>query len=156
MGTRCRALIAGLLLTMVCQSVLPCGCAMCGLPAKLCTTESTCEKTCSCLCHCHCGHEHDDAAQDSETAFSEIRQIHHDHEDSCPPRPDSTCRQHVVYVSAPSPELQLLLGVSFDIGEINPLIADDAAVFRGFLTSAGGGFSPGASSLLTRGVRLQV
>lgn len=155
MGKRLRRLMAGLLLlTVMFQSALPCGCAKCGIGMVRSDATCGCPACDGEQCQDH-HHESDTAGCDST---SQVACCHcpHEPQNSCPDSSQSTCRRLVVIISGSGSELQLAVRGATAFGW-QPVFFPDASVnLQHFLPCAERGFCTFESPQLTGCIRLQV
>ncbi|GIX05087.1 MAG: hypothetical protein KatS3mg114_0956 [Planctomycetaceae bacterium] len=150
---RCRALIAWLLLlTVLGQSVVPCGCAQCGLAGNSCDDECLDERGGPTACR----HVHKNGAHD--TGVSELAARRHSRGQDTPgPAPsESPCRKLAAFISTEGSSVRMAVGEVRDVGAFVPF-AQDIDVHHGrcsaLIVLDLGPFEP---PRLARGVRLQV
>lgn len=155
MSTRRRSLMAGLLLlTIICQSALPCRCAKCGIGMEL--SAATCgSQACDgdqCQAHLH----QSDSADFNSASQAACCHCPHEPQDSCPNSSESTCRRLVVMFSGSGSELQLAVSGVVGFGW-QPVFFMDASVnLKHFLTCTEKVFRAFEFSRLIGCFRLQV
>lgn len=143
-----------LLLTVLCQSALPCGCAKCGIGMERSSVACGWEACGGDQCQAH-HHQCDTGCCDSASQAA-CCHCPHEPQDSCPDSHESTCRRLIVIVSGSGSELRLATtgAIAFDR---QPVFFTDASLnLQHFLTYAERDFCTFESSLLARCVRLQV
>ena len=84
-----------LLLTLLCQSVLPCGCARCGVG-----TASSAECSTSVRGGSRCSHAHGSAACDKTGASQRIGQLTHESQSPDPAPCETPCRRQIAFISS--------------------------------------------------------
>lgn len=154
-GKRLRSLMAGLLLlTVMCQSALPCGCAKCGIGTVRSAAACGCPACDGDQCQDH--HHENDTVGCNSASQADCCPCPHEPQGSCPDSQESTCRRLVVFLSGSGSELQLAVSGTIAFGWQPVFFTDASVTLQHFLTRAERDFCTFESPQLTGCVRLQV
>lgn len=148
--TRCRRLIAWtLLLTVLCQSALPCDCAQCGYAGESCCDERLHEQSRSSCCH-------DRPKRVHGALVSRLTADPQSHGSRTPAPNDSPCRRLVTSASAEGSSLRVPLGEAHRTWAFIPAASIVDVRCHGYTVLRSRDLGPRDPSWLARTVRLQV
>ena len=155
-GKRLRRVMAGLLLlTVMCQSVLPCDCARCDIGMVRSAAACGCT-TCNNGGQWQDHHHQSDTADCNSASQAACCHFPHEPQDSCPDSSESTCRWLVVIVSGSRSELQPAISGTIAFSWQPVFFTESSVTLQHFLTRAERDFCTFESPQLTGCVRLQV
>lgn len=143
-----------LLLTTLCQSALPCGCARCSFGVSRAAAACECPTCDGVQCKIH-PHHIDRACCNSDLPV-DCCHCPHETQNSCPNSSESTCRRTVVFFSGSGSELQLTINCISAFGWEPATFTGASVNFQHILTRAERDICAFESPHLTGCVRLQV
>lgn len=139
-----------LLLTLLCQSVLPCGCARCGVG-----TASSAECSTSVCGGSRCSHAHGSAACDKTESVPRTG-LSHERQSPGPAPCEAPCRRQAVFVSTNGTGNQASPSNVPDFGSAIASRQSTGHSIRSLSACIAIDFCPGGTSRMARSVRLQV
>lgn len=140
-----------LLLTLLCQSVLPCGCARCGMGTASSSECSLSERGGSC-----CSHAHGSAACDRTGSSPRTGLLSHERQSPGPAPCETPCRRQTVFVSTNGTGNQASPSNVPDFGSAIASRQSTGHSIRSLSACIAIDFRPGGTSRMARSVPLQV